>query len=140
MAVILDTSLLVAHERGVFDLDAYLATVEPNTAAISAITASELLAGAEHTRDADRRAERTEDVNDVLDAFQVVVFGIAEARRHAQIWTALKTAGKTIGAHDLIIAATALANDASVATLNQKGFKRIPGLKLEPVNKFVIKK
>ena len=139
MGVVVDTSVLIAHERDAFDLDGYLATLEPGDTAISAITASELLHGIERTRDQALRAERLENVDDVIEAFQVIPFGLAEARRHAQIWAGLKSAGKMIGAHDLIIAATALANGASVATLNQKEFKRVPGLTLEPVAKFVRK-
>jgi tRNA(fMet)-specific endonuclease VapC len=139
VGVIVDTSVLIAAERGSFDMAGYIASVESGDLAISAITASELLSGVERTRDAARRIRRAEAVNDALDAFQVVPFGLAAARRHAQVWAALKGAGKMIGAHDLIIAATALAHDASVATLNQKDFKRVPGLKIEPVAKFVRK-
>lgn len=139
MGIVVDTSVLIAAERGEFDMSGFLATVEAGDLAISAITASELLIGVERTRDAVKRVARTSEISDVLDAFQVVAFGLAEARRHAQIWAVLKSAGKMIGAHDLIIAATAMANGASVATLNQKEFKRVPGLTLEPVAKFVRK-
>ena len=139
MGLIVDTSVLVAHERGVFDLDGYLATVETGDAAISAITASELLHGVERTRDAAKRIERDNNVNDVLESFQVVPFGLVEARRHAQVWAQLKATGNMIGAHDLIIAATALVHGASVATLNPKDFKRVPGLALESVVKFIMK-
>jgi predicted nucleic acid-binding protein len=139
VGVIVDTSVLIAAERGSFDMAGYIASVESGDLAISAITASELLSGVERTHDAARRIRRAEEVDDALDAFQVVPFGLAEARRHAQVWAALKGAGKMIGAHDLIIAATALTHGASVATLNPKDFKRVPGLKIEPVAKFMKK-
>jgi predicted nucleic acid-binding protein len=57
-------------------------------------------------------------------------FGLLEARRHAQLWAELTRKGKMIGAHDLIIAATALAHDFHLATLNATEFRRVPGLKL----------
>jgi tRNA(fMet)-specific endonuclease VapC len=139
MGVIVDTSVLIATERGAFDMAGYIASVESGDLAVSAITASELLSGVERTRDAARRTRRAEEVDDALDAFQVVPFGLTEARRHAQVWAQLKSGGKMIGAHDLIIAATALAHGASIATLNPKDFKRVPGLVLEPVTKFVRK-
>jgi tRNA(fMet)-specific endonuclease VapC len=139
MAVIVDTSVLIAHERGAFDLDGFLAALEPNDAAISAITASELLHGVERTPNGARRIERADNVADVLEAFAVVPFGVNEARHHARVWAALKRGGNAIGAYDLIVAAIALANEASVATLNQKEFKRVPGLTLESVAKFVRK-
>lgn len=139
MAVVIDSSVLIAYERDAFDLDAYLATIEEHDVAISAITASELLHGVERARDAEKRAARATRIAELLDAFQVVPFGLAEARIHARIWAALAGQGKTVGAHDLIVAATALAGGASVATLNQKEFKRIPGLSLDAIARFMRK-
>ena len=139
MAVVIDSSVLISYERGALDLDAYLATIEEHDVAISAITASELLHGVERARDAEKRADRATRIAELLDAFQVIPFGLHEARVHARIWAALSSHGKAIGAHDLIVAATALASGASVATLNQKEFKRVPGLSLEPVARFATK-
>lgn len=51
----------------------------------------------------------------------------------------MSTQGKTIGAHDLVVAATTLAGGANVATLNQKEFKRVPGLSLDAVATFTKK-
>jgi tRNA(fMet)-specific endonuclease VapC len=139
VAVIIDRSVLIAYERDAFALDAYLATIEEHDVAISAVTASELLHGVERARDPEKRAARASRIAELLDAFQVVPFGLAEARVHARIWAALSSHGKTIGAHDLIVAATALAGGASIATLNQKEFKRVPGLSLDPVARFTRK-
>lgn len=47
---------------------------------------------------------------------------------HAKIYSHLAKKGQMIGAHDLIIAATALVNDFAVLTSNTKEFKRVPGL------------
>lgn len=139
MAVIIDSSVLIAYERGDFDLDAYLATIEDQDVAISAITASELLHGVERARDAEKREARAARIAELLDAFQVIPFGLAEARVHARIWAALSGHGKTIGAHDLIVAATAVSAGAGIATLNQREFKRVPDLRLEPVTRFARK-
>jgi tRNA(fMet)-specific endonuclease VapC len=38
--------------------------------------------------------------------------------------------GLPIGAHDLLIAATALTHDLAVATLNEKHFARVPRLRV----------
>ena len=137
MGIIVDTSVLVAAERQRFDLDGLLATVGEGTAAIAAITASELLHGVEHAREPVVRAERLRNTEDVFDSFAVIPFGLAEARIHANVWAALAAKGRMIGAHDLLVAATAIAIGAAVATLNQKDFKRVPGLALAPVAKFV---
>ena len=41
-----------------------------------------------------------------------------------------------VGPHDLLIAATCLHHDFDLATLNNKEFSRIPGLRLAPVSRF----
>jgi predicted nucleic acid-binding protein len=52
------------------------------------------------------------------------------ARTHAEIWTDLVQRGEVIGAHDLWIAATALAHGFGVATGNRRRFGRVPGLRV----------
>ena len=64
-------------------------------------------------------------------------FGLIEARRHAELWAGLARDGAMIGAHDLMIGATALAHGYALATLNARDFRRIPGLRLVAVEPFV---
>jgi len=52
------------------------------------------------------------------------------ARLHADIWSDLAGRGQPIGAHDLWIAATALAHGLGVATHNSAHFKRVLGLRV----------
>ena len=52
------------------------------------------------------------------------------ARTHAEIWTDLAQRGEVIGAHDLWIAATALAHVFGMATGNRRHFGRVPGLRV----------
>jgi tRNA(fMet)-specific endonuclease VapC len=52
---------------------------------------------------------------------------------HAQIWAELQTRGEIIGAHDLWIAATALAHGLTLATANASEFKRVPALEILPI-------
>ena len=73
----------------------------------------------------------------MLDALQVAAFGLAEARVHARVWIELTRQGKLIGPHDMLIAATALSLGSSVATLNDKEFKRVRGLRIVPLAKWV---
>ena len=53
------------------------------------------------------------------------------ARKHALIWAELESSGQMIGAHDLWIAATALVHDFTLATRNEREFRRVPGLRVE---------
>jgi tRNA(fMet)-specific endonuclease VapC len=52
------------------------------------------------------------------------------ARVHADIWAQLAAKGQLIGAHDLWIAATALAHGMGIATGNVDEFQRVPGLRV----------
>jgi predicted nucleic acid-binding protein len=52
------------------------------------------------------------------------------ARVHADIWSELANRGQAVGAHDLWIAATALAHGLGVATRNSTQFDRIAGLRV----------
>lgn len=105
--------------------------------AIAAITASELLHGCHRAGDAGERARRAAFVDAVLDAIPVLPFGLAEARRHAELWAELARTGNMIGPHDLLIAATALAQAHSLATTNQREFRRVPGLRLVAIDAFL---
>ncbi|MGQ0642531.1 MAG: PIN domain-containing protein [Gemmatimonadaceae bacterium] len=136
MGIILDTSILIAAERSLFDLEALVAASVDETFAIAAISASEFLHGVERTREPSLRAQRSRFAEGVLDSLAVIPFGLAEARTHASLWAGLAAKGRVIGAHDLQVAATALSIGSAVATLNQKEFKRVPGLALVPVARF----
>ena len=126
MALLIDTSVLIAVERkeaptppGEFDGE---------SASISAITASELLHGVERATDEARRARRQAFVERVLDTLPVLPFDLDVARVHARVWARLSGRGEAIGAHDLIIAATALSRDLVVLTRNTREFTRVEGL------------
>lgn len=137
MSVLLDTAVLIAAERGTFDMPSFLAALGDATVAIAAVTASELLHGVERARDGDIRQRRSAFVEGVLLNVPVIPFGLAEARAHARIWAALSAAGVLIGAHDLQIAATALVAGSAVATLNVSEFGRVPGLMLADLAPFM---
>ena len=53
------------------------------------------------------------------------------ARVHARIWADLRTRGELIGAHDMLIAATALHHGLAIATRNEREFRRVADLRVE---------
>lgn len=127
MGLILDSSLLIAHERQRFDLFGFLAT-RNESVAVAAITISELWHGYYRATEDRRQQRRLEYVERIISLFSVIPFALEEARYHARLWSELSRKGKMIGSHDLLIAATALNLDYAVATLNTKEFLRVPGL------------
>jgi tRNA(fMet)-specific endonuclease VapC len=135
VGVILDTSVLIAAERGDLDMPAFLESLGQDSVAIAAITAAELLFGVERAKRGRVRARRGAFVEGLLSVVPVIPFGLLEARRHAQLWADLTKAGTTIGPHDLASAATALAHDFAVATLNTAEFERVEGLTLRTIGR-----
>jgi tRNA(fMet)-specific endonuclease VapC len=136
MGVILDSSVLIAAERGKFNLSALLQAHPTEVFHIAAITAAELLHGCERANTAALRERRDRFVESVIRDFGVVPFGLAEAREHAQLWAALEIAGQTIGSRDMEIAATALSLGFSIATRNTGEFQRVSNLRLLDVTPF----
>ena len=134
MAVVLDTSLLIAAERGQLDLGTFLEGLKDEPVMLAAVTVSELVHGCHRAGSAEVAARRAAWVEQVLELFPVAAFGVAEARRHGELWAALAARGAVIGAHDMLVAATAIAQGAALATLNQKEFARVPGLRLLDVD------
>jgi tRNA(fMet)-specific endonuclease VapC len=127
----LDGSVLIAAERGHFSLPERLARRGEEPVALSAVTASELLHGVHRARTAAQRARRRAFVEGVLAAFPVAELGLPEARVHAELWARLRGDGQVIGAHDLLVAATAVALGFRIATCNARDFARVPTLTVE---------
>ncbi|MDR1010586.1 MAG: PIN domain-containing protein [Opitutaceae bacterium] len=127
--ILIDTTLLVAYERGRFDLTAFFKAHPDTPFAMSAVTVSELWHGVERA-DAARKKVRTAAVETLLDIIEILDFTEDIAREHAHIWATLEKAGERIGAHDMMIAATATTYGYALATFNTKEFKRVPGLSI----------
>jgi tRNA(fMet)-specific endonuclease VapC len=132
VGILIDTSVVIAAERGQVDLHARIQVAgakEPS--ALSAITASELLHGIWRATDPSVRARRTAFVESLLRELPVIEIDLAVARIHAQIWAEQQATGQTVGAHDLWLAATCIAHGFRIVTRNVREFTRIPGLQVE---------
>ncbi len=126
MAVLIDTSMLVDLERGVADAQIE-ARIGEQDRVISVVTVSELRHGV-HRSDGARRNQRSAFVEHLLTQLPAIAVTERVARVHAEIWAQLEQRGHPIGAHDLWIAATALAHGMAVATRNASDFSRVSGL------------
>jgi tRNA(fMet)-specific endonuclease VapC len=127
VALLIDTDLLIDLERGV-GTPAVEELLREEDRAISVITVSELLHGVLRATGA-RRVRRRAFVEHLLGGLQAIPITEPVARVHADIWADLAQRGTIIGAHDLWIAATALAHGLGVATRNAE-FGRVAGLRV----------
>jgi len=130
MAVLIDTSILIDADRRGEPLEQAVGDEER---AISVVTASELLHGVHRAADEGIRVRRQVFVEHVLAFLEPIPVTTQVARSHARLWAHLEQTGRLIAAHDLWIAATALAHGMSLATGNARHFERVPGLSVVAV-------
>ena len=123
--LILDTTILIGAERQRNVLDELIG--DDDDVAIAAITAAELLVGVE-LADEGRRRPRQRFVEAVLSTVPVDGYDIEVARAHAVLLGHARRTGRSRGAHDLVIAATALARSRTLVTADETGFADLPGV------------
>jgi predicted nucleic acid-binding protein len=128
VGTLVDTSVLIAAQRAEIDLGKRLATHGDERIAVATICASELLHGPHRMANAVARARAERSIENLLARFSIVDFDLEIARLHARLGADLAARGTAVGAHDLIIAATALSLDYRIATRDRRSFPRIPGL------------
>ncbi len=138
MGTVLDTTVFIEFERAMRGLPAAHAMTEVaqrleallgdnEEVGIATITASELLHGV-HRATEEHRGRREAFVEAVLAAFPALSFDLLAARLHARLWAGLASSGTEVGAHDRLVAATAMSAGWRVGTANVRHFDRIPGL------------
>ncbi len=130
MAALIDSSVLIAAERGGLDLDRFAEQHGQNDLAMAAISASELLHGIHRLRSSARKIRAEAWLESILAAVPVLPFDLSCARAHARLGARLTAKGVGIGAHDLQIGATALARGCSVITKDRRSFSKIPDLEV----------
>lgn len=124
--LIVDTGVLVASERR---REAFTEFVEPDDdLVIAAITVAELRTGIELATDR-HRAARAEFVLQVLKALPIEPYDLATAEAHGRLLAHVHRSGSKRGAHDLIIAATALVTNRVILTTDRAArFGELPGV------------
>lgn len=128
MAVVVDSSIFIAAERGRFDWIGFHTQFGAEPLFLSVVTLAELLHGAERADTSERRAKRRAFIADVEARYPLLPFDREEAAEYAKLWAELAASGNVIGAHDQMIAATARLHGYRLATLNRSDFDRVSGL------------
>ncbi len=95
--------------------------------ALSVVTAFELEIGALRAQGRGY----SEAIRKFLEVFPVLPLEDSAREAYGRLRTSLERQGERIGAHDMLIAAHAIAVGATLVTNNEKEFRRVKGLRIE---------
>lgn len=123
----MDTTFLIDAERVGGALDDVID--DNDDVAMATITVAELRVGVELCR-GKTRMSRQKFLDDVFANVPMIDYDLDVADAHAQLLVFVRQQGRPRGAHDLVIAATALASQRTVLTADQKAFADLPGIEL----------
>jgi hypothetical protein len=117
---VLDTSVVIDHDL----IDPSLL---PDESAITTVTLAELAAGPHATENKDERARRQDRLHWASETWDPLPFDAESARMYGRVFAAARAAGHSSRARlaDLLIAATAAANDMPLYTRNPADFSTL---------------
>jgi tRNA(fMet)-specific endonuclease VapC len=125
----LDTNICIhAIKRNAPEVVRRLEKTIPEDVAISSVVAAELWTGVMKSRERGRN-ERA--LREFLVFVDVLDFPAEAARAYGEIRAELEAKGRSIGAMDLLIAAHAVHERATLVTRNRDEFARVEQLKVE---------
>jgi predicted nucleic acid-binding protein len=134
MGLILDTSILIAAERRGLDdleiLEQLYALYGETPFGLSVVTIAELMHGAYRAKELARKQKRLIFIDHLCQEIRIYPITIEIARTAGRIEGQQASLGFTLAFEDLAIGVTALQLGYDVATLNDKDFVRIPGLRI----------
>ncbi len=123
--MLLDTTFLIDAERS----DSYLDKLidDDDDVAVAAITVAELKVGVELSKGKTKQS-RQSLVEEIVASVPIVDYDLQVAEAHAALLVEVRRQGRPRGAHDLIIAASALSSDRVIVTADQSAFRDLPGV------------
>jgi len=134
VGLILDSSVIVAAERGAQPISALLSSIReragPTEILLSAVSVMELEHGVWRASTPHQAQQRRVYLDAVFAAIPVEPFTRELAQLAGRLDAESRAQGVVIPFADLQIGATALYYGCSVATLNERHFRLIPGLSL----------
>lgn len=129
MKYLLDTNVCVDYLTRRFPrVIARVQESSPEDLAISSVVAAELRYGADRSQHA---AENHARLDVLLGEIRCLDFDLPAARSYGVLRMALERRGRPIGAHDMLIAAQAVAGGLTLVTDNVREFGRVPNLSVE---------
>lgn len=129
MRYLLDTNIIIyTMKRRPPQVAARFAERRADELCLSSISLAELLFGAAKSQQPAKALEAIASLGQALD---IAPFDDAAAQAYGPLRAELERQGRPIGALDTLIAAHALALDATLVTHNVNEFARVPGLRVE---------
>ncbi|MBI2133886.1 type II toxin-antitoxin system VapC family toxin [Candidatus Woesearchaeota archaeon] len=117
--ICIDACILIGLTKNEDEAEQLLAKNADSEIFISSVTAYEMLL-----------RETKHEIEDFLSRIRQLPFGEREAKTASTINMLLRKKGAPIQVQDLFIAATAIANNCTLATFNRKNFEEMDGLNL----------
>lgn len=125
---LLDTDTIIYSLKGHPGVVSQLQAHRADPMRVSVITLMELYFGAHKSQ---KKVSNLAKVRTIENSLPIIPVGKAEAEIFGVYKATLEQNGRPMDDFDLIIAATALANNLTLVTYNTKHFSRIEGLRLE---------
>ena len=129
MKYYLDTNIIIYALKGKYpSIQTHFMRIPPTAIVIPTIVMAEIEYGARRSNNYEETISRYLKFTDI---FEKEPFCEKAQSEYGRIRNELEKAGTSVGANDLIIAATVLVGDGILITNNTKEFSRIPGIRLE---------
>ena len=127
----LDTDVCIGLLRGTcVEAFGWFRSTTTDDIALPALVEAELRLGTKK-----KKNRRNRDIVEAfLEPFTIVPFDSSCAQAYAALRAELEGVGTPIGPNDMIIAATALANGATLVTNNVREYQRVKGLKVVAID------
>jgi tRNA(fMet)-specific endonuclease VapC len=122
--IVVDTDVIIDFFRDISPAaGVFSELISSERAAITAISVFELYAGVEG-------AKRLRQIETLVQEIIILPLNVIEAAMGGRIYTQLKSKGKLIGTHDILIAAICIANDLPLYPKNIAHFSEIKDIRL----------
>jgi tRNA(fMet)-specific endonuclease VapC len=129
MTYLLDSNTCIRYLNGQSEsVRQHLEAVHPEEIALCSIVKAELFYGAAKSANPEKNLSR---VNRFAERFVSLPFDDPSALIYGRIRSRLEKSGTPIGPNDLLIAAIALAHNATLVTHNTREFARVADLTLK---------
>ena len=128
MHFLIDTNILIYRLKNMGNVNDNFLKYQNEPMCVSVVSYGELVYGAEKSKSVEKNLKTVHEIKDIFPLADITsdimdVFGSIKA--HVQ------KIGKTSDDMDLLIAATAIANEMTLVTHNTKHFEHIPNLNLQ---------